>query len=138
MKKSDLKTGMIVQNVAGGYGKVLRDTGTKEGDIIAGNGEDLKITWYPMKCLPEDLGDVASSDTYSIIKVWAMDSNMNGASLAVRGELLWTKPKPVVMKLTDTYDAEVSSDFKTIRVGCQTIKVDTVRDLLREIDNTKD
>ena len=140
MKRSELKTGMIIENAEGNLGKVLRGCGggILYNDIIAGGSPLTQVTWFPLYCLSDNLADKANEDIYDIVNVWAMDSNMHGASLDVKGKLLWSKPKPVVMKLTDTYDAEVSADFKTIRVGCQTIKVDTVRDLLREIDNTKD
>lgn len=137
MKKSELKTGMIIQNVDGCYGKVLLNT--VNGDIIGGaNG--AKMTWFPMEYLKEDLTFKADSTTYDIVKVWEMSCNMHGASLASKGKILWEKNlvEEIVVKLTKEYSAEVSEDLKTIKVGCQNIPVKKVKELLTLIEKRQD
>lgn len=123
---------MIVETADGRFGKVLLGTDQKDGDIIAGGGGD-KDTWYPLKYVAEDLEDTVGSSNYTIVRVYAMESNMYGASIKTKGEIVWESTR-IVIKLTDTHDAEVSKDGTIIKVGCQDIKVSTVKELIKRIE----
>ena len=65
MRKSDLKTGMLVEYRNGKIGKVLKDTGAE--DVIAGRGTGF----MPLLSYREDLTTInRSSADYDIMKVY--------------------------------------------------------------------
>jgi hypothetical protein len=109
MKKSDLKTGMIIENGNGSLGKVM--LGTAHGDVIAGNREKgIKNTWFPMHEIKNDLSSSPiREDTYTIVRVWEMDSNRDGASLIQKGKLLWDR-SPIELTL-DEIKEKLGHDF---------------------------
>ena len=81
--KSDLKTGMIVEQRDGIKATVL--LGTANGDIIAGG------TWYPIKQnLKEDLKGVYGHQ-YDIVKVYQPNSNMSYLNVKHIHTLVWER-----------------------------------------------
>lgn len=137
MKKSELITGMIIQDNEGKLGMVMLNTGGFDNDIIVGDGNNDKIrTWYPMKFMKEELQDSRKDGQYSVVKVWGMGSNMYGASIDVKGSLIWELDQPIIVKLNEDYKAEVLKNGD-IKVGCQTIPVKAVRELLKQIDENE-
>jgi hypothetical protein len=88
MKKSDLKTGMVIETSKGERSLVL--LGTTAGDIIAGCGNIRnKATWFPFESLTDDLKHAYTGT--KIIKVYSTPSNQDAGSLTELGELLWER-----------------------------------------------
>lgn len=94
MKKSDLKTGMVVELSTGARGKVL--LGTEKGDIIAGNYGDefhsnTEGTWCLLDEYDENLVSKSNSKHTNINKVYAIANPRQGASISSTGDLLWER-----------------------------------------------
>lgn len=136
MKKSELRTGMMVENREGNLSLVM--IGVEDGkDVIVGDGSGDGTTWMPIDALEENLTykGVTSSD---IVRVYSFSCNRDGAKLSKVGRRkLWERDEAVSIKLTDDYEAKV--DFKNleIKVGCQTIPFSKVKELAKLIDNPK-
>ena len=100
MRKQDLKTGMIVENQNGQFGKILLNT--SQGDVIGGssNADDF---WCDLDSYDDDL-ERSDWGSDKIIKVYEACYNKNAASLKVRGDLIWereTTPEYTMEELTD-------------------------------------
>lgn len=67
--KSDLKTGMVIEQRNGDKAMVL--LGTANGDIVSGQ------TWYSLTSLKEDLTNQYSRGCYDIVKVYQPRSNLD-------------------------------------------------------------
>jgi hypothetical protein len=135
MKRSDLKSGMLIVTKTGEIGLVM--LGTPNGDIIAGNGNDTTSDgpqiWFPLKHIGENLSD-GESEGYDVVKVYGYPSNMEAASLETEHrELIWEKQELVTIKLTPDYNAIVDHSTSTVKVGCQNIPFDKVRELAKLI-----
>lgn len=94
MKKSDLKTGMIIKTRDGRRGIVLLNT--PEGDVIGSDGRiSRNRTFQPLYAFNEDLQrndddsvELGNSD-FDIVKVWGYSTNREAVSFEVDRELLW-------------------------------------------------
>lgn len=98
MKKSDLKTGMIIETNNGDIGMVM--LGTQRGDIIAGDGrsdENLdRRFWCPLSEFDEELQREDNSSYKSIDKVYSLPgANMISASLTKDRKLLWERKRKI-------------------------------------------
>jgi hypothetical protein len=94
MKKSDLRTGMLVENRKGKRGIVLLETGHyRSEDVIAGNGDDPNTTWSPLNSFKEDLTWWSeNSKLHDIVKVYSFSTNMHGINIGLKGRtLLWER-----------------------------------------------
>jgi len=115
MKKSDLKTGMLVENRNGKIGLVMLQT--SNGDVLVGGGNipDSQQTWSPFRSLNEDLTypGLPGSD---IVKVYEFPSNSEGASFKKdRRNLIWER-KDTIIELTSDYDAIVDTNTRSVKV----------------------
>jgi len=125
MKKSDLKTGMLVEDSKGQFGLVL--IGTSGGDVIVGDGKCETRTWFPLKELNDDLTH-KNSYIDSVVKVWGFSNNMHGANFSTEGRfLLWERTSK--LKLNDSYEAEVDLINKVVKVGCQKFSFEKIQEL---------
>ena len=110
MKKSDLKSGMIVEKENGDRGIVLLNT--SNGDIIGGAGGGNDKTWCGLYNYREDL-TYGGVDAATIMKVYDACSNMNFGSFNEYDlKLIWTRPvEPIELtmeQIADKFDIEVS------------------------------
>jgi hypothetical protein len=110
MKKSDLKSGMIIERKDGEKGIVLLNT--SNGDIIGGAGGGKNKTWCGLYNYREDLTYGGLEDT-TIVKVYDADSNMNFGSFNEYDlKLIWTRPvEPIELtmeQIADKFNIEVS------------------------------
>lgn len=94
--KSELKTGMTVENRSGEFGKVL--IGTSKGDIIGGTDEGLYETWCSFNDLSDDLIYRDGHAYNDIVRVYDFDYNSLAASTKRIGQLLWERKeeKPIL------------------------------------------
>lgn len=83
MKKSDLKTGMLVESSQGELGIVLI---REDEAIIAGNGDRNKSFWIPIKCLKDDLSEIKNIYSINEANASACEFSKNNR------ELLWSRP----------------------------------------------
>jgi hypothetical protein len=139
MKKSELKTGMLIVTRRGKRALVL--LGTSQGDCLAGNDDPYRAhqTWLPLSCYTEQLtySDDGSRDESDITEVWSYSCNMLGASISTRDRsLVWRREdvKQAAVKLNSNYTAIMNSSSTDVTVGCQTIPIDVVRRLVAEYD----
>ena len=92
MRKSDLRSGMIVEKRKGGRGIVF--LGTSYGNIIGGlggvyNGEGT--TWMPLDSLNEDL-TYPSAPESDIVKIYQPTCNMHYGTLNLaQCNLIWER-----------------------------------------------
>jgi hypothetical protein len=90
MKKSELKSGMVVKTRGGELGIIL--LGTSNGDIIGGCGIDNAI-WKPLDGMKDTLE--GSEGYYDIIEVYNSYSNFLFGSLDLNKlDLVWSRPVP--------------------------------------------
>jgi len=131
MKKSELKTGMLIVNRIGSRGIIL--LGSPQGDVIASNGGSDDGTWSPLRCFSEDLkyDGIQESD---IMEVWSYSSNMHGVDMTNYDRTcLWTRKevKTTTVKLNKDYSAVIADNDTDIIVGCQKISIDVVREVVK-------
>lgn len=123
MKKSELKSGMIVKKINGELGMVMLNT--PNGDVIVGNGEnDRQQFWCPLSVYDDDLNRHGENDENSIYQVLDFRSNKYGADLSVNGrKILWTRgvESTVIKNITPKYDAKIDYDKKVVKIHDQTI-----------------
>ena len=97
MKKSDLKTGMIIEFMNGVLGMVL--LGTENGDIVSGG------TWFPLSDHSDEMLFVYIDYETSIKAVYQPTNNMDylnkGVSLSYFHTTLWERKEPKKMTLAD-------------------------------------
>jgi len=99
MKKSDLRSGMVVVTRDGRKGIVL--LGTANGNVIGGIGLGHSVsTWMPFDRLTEDL------EAADITAVYVADSNMQyGSTDLDKLRLLWQRPAdPVELTIEEIAD----------------------------------
>ena len=110
MKKSDLKSGMIIERRNGEKGIVLLNT--SNGDIIGGAGGGDNKTWCGLYNYREDL-TYGSLEHATVVKVYNAGSNMNFGSFNEYDlKLIWTRPvEPIELtmeQIADKFNIEVS------------------------------
>jgi hypothetical protein len=110
MKKSELKSGMLVETVAGEIGLVLLNT--PGGDIIAGNGGKNPQTWFPLNNIDEDTLEYKSSPTANIVKVYGYKSNSDAAAISIKDRVLLWEKKAILekIKLSKEYSLEIDKN----------------------------
>jgi hypothetical protein len=110
MKKSELKSGMLIETEAGEIGLVLLNT--PGGDIIAGNGGEYPQTWFPLSNIDEDTLEYKSCPSANIVKVYGYKSNSDSAAISIKGRvLLWEKKAPLEkIKLSKEYSLEIDKN----------------------------
>lgn len=109
MRKSELKTGMVIETRRGELGKVLLDT--SRGDIIGSHGVRVSAdrTWAPLNQWDENLKRVSGTgDPESdILRVWDIaQENMDAASVEKYGKLLWKRPE---FKIGEWYKSDLGN-----------------------------
>jgi hypothetical protein len=86
MNKSNLRTGMVIEDYKGARGVVL--LGTVNGDIIGGSqpiSED-EHTWFPLSTIDENLEAEGKKRIY---KIWDIPPNCYAGSVNKTGALLY-------------------------------------------------
>jgi hypothetical protein len=79
MKKTDLKTGMIVFTRKNECSMVMLNT--PDGDCFVGNGDLDKFTWGPFTDYDDDLKSTRKGDRNDdIVEVWGYANNRGGGS----------------------------------------------------------
>ena len=95
MKKSELKSGMIIELRNGDVGLVLLNTGrTEHNDTVVAAGSSAGCTWGGLCSWDENLiYDEGQRDIFDIVKVYAMSNNKDcaGFQASYRGDLLWSR-----------------------------------------------
>lgn len=146
MKKSELKTGMVVEQRNGSRGLVLLGTQQKEGryathggDIIGGCGDYMNC-WSELDCYRDDLthNKSTSCEDFDIVRVYIPENNSKAGSVNPKDlQLLWERQE-IALKLNDNYEAKVNLTSNTISVGCQTIPIDKVKQLYNLIEEAQE
>lgn len=120
MKKSELKSGMLVFTREGKRALVLKDA--PYGDCLVGNGNETNgnQTWLPLNSYNEDLMySQANQNIVDIIEVWGYSNNMLGANLTTRDrELLWKREE--VKKEVELTLEEIAAKFN---INIQQLKI---------------
>ncbi len=95
MRKSDLKTGMWVENRNGAIAIVLLNT--KDGDIFSGTN-----VWGPLKDYNDGLSCTCGSD-FDIIRIYQPKSNYGYYNYEKheRLRLIWERKEPVTVTLEE-------------------------------------
>jgi hypothetical protein len=100
MKKSELRSGYLIENDKGQRGIVMLLENEKtpsllEYCVVSDNGNDNERAWFPLKNIDEDLSNMFSSSL--IAKVWSRGYNKNMVSFSEKGRnLLWER-KPGIL-----------------------------------------
>lgn len=139
MKKSELRSGMVIENRAGNYAKVL--IGTHLGDVLAGIKGVSGETWMPLDNFHEDLTSNWGKKSSDIVKVYAMESNMFGASLERRGELLFTREEFKEFKRSNVSELRPyikGEDMTGISVASEYAPITDMGMIARDPDNHSD
>jgi hypothetical protein len=135
MKKSELKSGMLVITRDGHKGLIM--LGTPEGDSIVSDGTRNGIIWKPLSQINEDLTSEYGGGQ-DVVEVWSYGCNMNGASLKMEYRtLLWKRDDTEKYKLNSEYTAVLDRDNRTVKVGCQTFEFYRIRELYELIYEKK-
>lgn len=130
MKKSDLKTGMLLEFNSGKLGLIMLNT--PQGDSLVSDGKGIgeKRTWMPLGELSEDLKlPIYSAEKSFVTKIWSYSTNSNAAEFSTHDRTILYDISVKKLKLTEEYDAEINSKEKVIKVGCQTISFAKVKEL---------
>jgi hypothetical protein len=141
MKKSELKSGMLVVRGNNSRAIVMKDT--PSGDIITRGitprwEDDIETTWCPLDVFKEDLTIEYDGDGLDIVEVYGYSSNMDATSLSTRDRtLLWKRDRPVELRLTSDYVATVDLQNKVVKVGCQVIPFNKVEELYKIMHSSK-
>ena len=101
MKKSELKSGMVVEDKRGRRGIVL--IGTTLGDIIGGLGNPGgdRSTWGKLSKYADDLTSSFGKD-YDIVKVFNPDNNMSYGSVEdLHLIMIWKRVKTVELTMDE-------------------------------------
>ena len=106
MKKSDLRSGMVVVNREGAKGIVL--LGTEKGNIIGGFGSlSGQAFWMPFDCITDDLCYANAGFSRSdIVAVYTANSNQQFGSMDLdKLRLLWQRPAdPIELTIEEIAD----------------------------------
>jgi hypothetical protein len=106
MKKSDLRSGMIVEDRRGQRGIVLLNA-ERHGDIVGGGMAKDKIseterTWSPLRSWDENLryvGPCGKDRSRDIVKIWSPNSNKHAGSFDLyASESIWERPRGMTHK----------------------------------------
>lgn len=144
MKKSELKSGMLIKRMDGKFGIVMLNT--PQGDsIVCGMTDDASIeTWFPMECLAEDLSK-HREDCYDISEVWGYSSNSEAFRLITQGRnLIWKHDfGNTVFALSDEITATFRKDrrhvnFTVNRAGIYSMDKSEVRRTMKRIKILQD
>jgi hypothetical protein len=138
MKKSELKSGMLVILAKGDRAIVMKDT--PNGDVLTTgvlpNNEEVAATWCPLSKYDDDLTYI--NDECDIVEVYGYSSNMMATSLSKSNRmLLYKRDEPIKLKLTSDYTAAIDLTNKIVKVGCQIITFDKVEELYKIMHNSK-
>jgi len=107
MKKSDLKSGMVVEIRNGSLGLVLLNS--SKGDIIGGCGRDDTI-YNTFEGYTEDLTDVEGDFEYDIMRVYNSTGNFILGTIDILSlNLIWRRKEPQLIK-----DSEVDELIEEI------------------------
>jgi hypothetical protein len=103
MKKSDLETGMLVQNRDGKRAIVLRGVPHYHKDVLAGDGSDNNTTtWNVLSSFNEELKSNGSDKGSDIMKVYSYPNNMHGVDFSLTDrKLLWEREEVQEMSIQD-------------------------------------
>jgi hypothetical protein len=94
MKKSDLRSGMVVVTRKGTIGIVL--LGTTNGNIIGGCGKG-NGSWKPFDSITDDLCETAGFRQYDIVKVYnALANRWFGSVDLTQLDLIWERDEEPV------------------------------------------
>lgn len=113
MKKSELKTGMLVQTRKGEFGLVLLNTSM--GDIIGGDGQEDK-TWSRLNAYDDNLNYTADND-FDIVKVYSLNHTKYGASFSLKDRHVLFDRQHIKVKLNDYIDAEIDTTNKVVKLS---------------------
>lgn len=128
-KKSDLRSGMVVENRQGQRSLVLLNA--PEGDMLVGDDNNEFKTWMPLSSLTNDLTYSNTSFKYDIVKVYDYTNNSSAATFSAYRELLWAREEDTV-ELNGEYIAEIKDGY--VQVGCQQIPFEAVNKLYKLIN----
>lgn len=97
MKKSDLRSGMIVEDAEGNQGIVLLNS--PNGDIVGGMGGGEGI-WFPLAAIDENFNrkGKTSFERERFEKIYSARSN---CFLGSARDLIWERKNEVVLSLED-------------------------------------
>lgn len=86
MKRSELRSGMLIEFTDNSFGLVMLNTPT--GDCIVGDGNDSKRFWAPInECFYEDL---SPKENTIIKRIYSYSSNRSVATLSIEGRhIIW-------------------------------------------------
>lgn len=123
MKKSNLKSGMLVKSKSNKWAVVMLNT--PNGDSLVSDGKGEKdTTWCPLANYNEDLEyiyDPLFRSEHNLVEVYSYNSNSEAMSLSTKGrKLLWRKEKdeiPVTVKLNSAYEAIIKPKEGGVFVG---------------------
>jgi anti-sigma28 factor (negative regulator of flagellin synthesis) len=133
MKKSDLRTGMLVQTREGYFALVMLNTETE--DCLVSDGGSNDRAWCMLDTYNEDLErfGIPSSDIVAVYS--SKRSNQHRGSFStLHRDRLW-KRETVSVKLNSEYTAKVDQSKKTVQVGCQTFEFEKIEELYKAIKN---
>jgi hypothetical protein len=131
MKKSELKSGMLITLRNGKKGIILLNT--PQGDVVASNGDEDDNTWCPLDSFSDDLKHFGTSDdnSHDIVQVWSYPNNQNGVSFTPEDRTIIWKRETGIIRLNENY---IATFTKTdITVGYETFSVEVLKELLNKI-----
>lgn len=124
MKKSDLRSGMIVVNRKGRKGIVLLNS--VNGDILGGGLSILNNTWMPLSSLDDNLNyiDYPNQKDSDIIKVYVPLNNKTMGSFDINNshafKLLWERKEETIELTIELTIDEIAEKFN---VPVENIKI---------------
>jgi hypothetical protein len=129
MKKSELKSGMLITLRNGKKGIILLNT--PQGDVVASNGDEDDNTWCSLDSFSDDLTSYAGNDNYDIVEIWSYPNNMNGVNFTPEDRSIIWKRKTGTLRLNENYTATFTKT--DITVGYETFSVSVLKELLNKI-----
>jgi hypothetical protein len=133
MKKSDLRTGMLVKTREGNFALVMLNT--EYEDCLVSDGGSNDRTWSMLDNYNEDLQK--SDYVGDIVEVYSskFSNKDRGSFSTLHRSLIWKRKETVQVKLNSEYTAEVDRSSQTVKVGCQTIEFEKIEELYKAIKN---
>ena len=134
MKKSDLRTGMLVKTREGNFALVMLNT--EYEDCLVSDGESEERTWCMLDSYNEDL-QKEGMYVGDIVEVYSSKSSNKdrGSFSTLHRSLIWKRKETVQVKLNSEYTAEVDRSSQTVKVGCQTFQFKKIEQLYKAIKN---